>query len=484
LKLAVILEHQERGVFGDDGIAFAEFDDFVRDTRARAGAVGLLEEAVDSMRGPHAIDLGITRVLLREVEFRGLFEFHATNAAAERNLRFAAAGITAVNPDGRAVIQIGQGAWFDVVDLQATEIELQIGRGRARELSAEGLGLAREVIAVRDKRRQTAGVLGELFEQRLVHIVADPDAEDLRAARTLRDELEKQRTRVEEAAVEMAQIRERDNIVDPDPESPNAVISPADRNLVAIELDLNTQRTRVIKIEGAFEQINKMKPEELREVLRTLQIDDQNVIKMVENLQIATAKEAELYASGLGERHPQLNSWHAQKEVFRKILADALTSVIQNQAALLQIEHRTLEHLQAKFEEALGKQIEDKKKTTAYIDAKTKYLQSKKIFEAAQIKYSTELLEKGIDFDPAKIWEKAEPSSSFAKPNVPAYVALSAVIGLVLGVGLAFFIELLIQRIEWLDKASDFQSFAENGRGHCRQSWIHAKARVETRPSL
>jgi uncharacterized protein involved in exopolysaccharide biosynthesis len=154
----------------------------------------------------------------------------------------------------------------------------------------------------------------------------------------LRDELEKQRTRVEEAAVEMAQIRERDNIVDPIQESPNAVISPADRNLVAIELDLNTQRTRVIKIEGAFEQINKMKPEELREVLRTLQIDDQNVIKMVENLQIATAKEAELYASGLGERHPQLNSWHAQKEVFRKILADALTSVIQNQAALLQIE--------------------------------------------------------------------------------------------------------------------------------------------------
>src|SRR5688572_30470241 len=88
------------------------------------------------------------------------------------------------------MIEIWQGARFDVVDLQAAEIELQIGRGRARELSAEGLGLAREVVAVRDERRQAAGVLRELLEQRLVHVVADTDAEDLRAARTLRNELE------------------------------------------------------------------------------------------------------------------------------------------------------------------------------------------------------------------------------------------------------------------------------------------------------
>src|SRR4029079_11763165 len=141
-------------------------------------------------------------------------------------------------------------------------------------------------------------------------------------------------------------LRGEDIVVDPDRESPNAVISPADRNLVAIEQDLNQQRTRVIKIEGAFEQITKMKPEELREVLRTLQIDDQNVVKMVENLQIATAKEAELYASGLGENHPQLNAWRAVKKVCLDVLSDALTSVMQNQATLLEIERRTLASMQ------------------------------------------------------------------------------------------------------------------------------------------
>ena len=45
-----------------------------------------------------------------------------------------------------------------------------------------------------------------------------------------------------------------------------------------------------------------------------------------------------------------------------------------------------------------------------YTEAKARALQASRIYEAAQTKYSTELLERGIDFDPAKIWEKAEPS--------------------------------------------------------------------------
>ncbi len=54
--------------------------------------------------------------------------------------------------------------------------------------------------------------------------------------------------------------------------------------------------------------------------------------------------------------------------------------------------------------------IEEKAHANDYIEAKTRYLQAKRIYEAAQTKYATELLERGIDFDPAKIWEKAEPA--------------------------------------------------------------------------
>lgn len=47
-------------------------------------------------------------------------------------------------------------------------------------------------------------------------------------------------------------------------------------------------------------------------------------------------------------------------------------------------------------------------KLQSYLDAKSRYLMARKVFEAAQIKFSKET-DEGIDFDPVKIWEKAEP---------------------------------------------------------------------------
>lgn len=272
-----------------------------------------------------------------------------------------------------------------------------------------------------------------------------------RALAQLKDELEHQRKTVVEAATEMAQVRERDNIIDQDPESQNAVVATADRNVVDIEKQVNEKRLKVTEIKGQFDAIMKMKPEELRDVLHTLNIEDAIVNRMVQNLQDATAKEAELSSSGLGENHPRLKAVRSQKEVYLKTLADQLESQRKIQASRLQIEEDILKTLEAKFESALKAQIEDKKKTSAYVEAKTRYIQAKKIAEAAQIKLNTEQIDRRIDFEPAKIWERAEKSSYWARPNVAAYMVLAAIVGLIVGVSLAFFIEYLDTSVKTLE---------------------------------
>ncbi len=60
-------------------------------------------------------------------------------------------------------------------------------------------------------------------------------------------------------------------------------------------------------------------------------------------------------------------------------------------------------------------------------------------------------MKRQIDADTAKIWEKAERSDFPAKPNVPAYMALAAIVGIVIGVSLAFFIEYLDTSVKTLD---------------------------------
>jgi uncharacterized protein involved in exopolysaccharide biosynthesis len=55
-------------------------------------------------------------------------------------------------------------------------------------------------------------------------------------------------------------------------------------------------------------------------------------------------------------------------------------------------------------------QAADKATVVPYIDAKTRYIQGKRIHEAAQIKYSSELLARGGDVVPVRILELAKPS--------------------------------------------------------------------------
>ena len=56
--------------------------------------------------------------------------------------------------------------------------------------------------------------------------------------------------------------------------------------------------------------------------------------------------------------------------------------------------------------------IKTKSAIADYVKAKSKYIQDKQIFVAAQIKLSTDMLDKGIDFDPAIIREKATPAEA------------------------------------------------------------------------
>ena len=267
----------------------------------------------------------------------------------------------------------------------------------------------------------------------------------------LKDEVEKQRKRSDEDAIEMAKIRERDGVIDPNPTDYGAMIGGVDRNIVMIEGQLNEARIDLMKLQGQMVQILKLKPEELKEALRTLGVNDQTVERVMVELQIAETNYIQLYNAGLGENHPRLLGLKALKEKYSTDLARSLETVRSNLGIRLQFQEDVLEKLEKKMEEAKGLQIADKQKNNDYIEAKTRFLQAKRIYEAAQTKYATELLERGIDFDPAKIWEKAEPAIRPTKPRVAAYMALAALLGLVIGVGLAFFIEYLDTSVKTLD---------------------------------
>jgi capsular polysaccharide biosynthesis protein len=79
-----------------------------------------------------------------------------------------------------------------------------------------------------------------------------------------------------------------------------------------------------------------------------------------------------------------------------------------------------------KAEGGLSEGRMEKEKLEAYAGAKARYLQQRKILEAAEMRLAAARMEKGIDFRPVALWRRAEPP---AKPASSHYMRRWHVLG-------------------------------------------------------
>lgn len=272
----------------------------------------------------------------------------------------------------------------------------------------------------------------------------------------LDEEVRKKRQEVEKAAGFAAQIRAREGINDPDPDNSASTPGVTQQFITGDVTKVNEARALVSQLSTQLQRIEQLKPEELMDVLRTLNIDDPTVLKNLPLRQDAMAEEARLQNSGVGDNHPRLKALRAQRAVYEDILSRQLDSIRRSQATKLKIERDRLEVLEQQLGMSKKEDIDAKTKMLEYIDAKNKYIQARKVMENAELTLASERMKINIQQNPAKILEKAEPSMYPAKPRVPAYMAVAAVVGLLVGCALAFFIEYLDTSVKTLDDAERF----------------------------
>lgn len=272
----------------------------------------------------------------------------------------------------------------------------------------------------------------------------------------LKDEVDKQRKIVEDAQAEAARIRMEQGIVDLYPESLDNVETTDTRNVQTDEDKANEARIAVATLKTQIQQTETLKPEEMMVALRTLNLDDPTVTKILPLYQDSVVEEARLLNSGLGQKHPKVTALRAQKEVYQKQLLDAVTALRSSLTTKLKINEATLGEIEKKLEQSKDAYQKGKILSKEYLQAKSAYIQAKKVLEGAQLKFSTEGMQKQITIIPAKIWEVAEESRNPARPNVWWYMIFAVFIGLALGIGLAFFIEYLDTSVKTLEDVEKF----------------------------
>ena len=272
-----------------------------------------------------------------------------------------------------------------------------------------------------------------------------------RGVSAMNEQVTKQQKKVEEAIAEVARIRDEEHIVDLNAEGIEDSQAPVNTVILKQESEVNEAEMKVAALSARLDQIEKLKGEELMRMLATLDIQDPTIQKILPNYQDAFASEALLLNSGLGPNHPKLKALRATQDVYAKQLEAQVSSIRSALEKNLKTMQATRDQLRKRLEEINAKQLATKNLSANYTRAKNAYIKEKLILDGVRTRAATQTMELAMPRVAVSVKQKAEPPSVPARPRVALNLMLGALVGLVLGVGLAFFIEYLDTSVKTME---------------------------------
>jgi capsular exopolysaccharide synthesis family protein len=272
-----------------------------------------------------------------------------------------------------------------------------------------------------------------------------------RAVTAMNDEVDKQQKRVEEARAEMAKIRDEEHIVDLNPEGTEDSQAPVNNIVVKQEQEVNDAEGKIALLSSKLTQIESLKGDDLMRMLPTLDVQDPTMQKILPNYQDALAQEALLLNSGLGENHPKVKSLRAARQVYTHQLEQQIGIIREGLERNLRSAQGTRDGLSKRLDQINAKQLQTKNQSANYTRAKNSYIKEKTLLDGVRNRAQTQTMELAMPRFAVSVKQIAEPPSYPARPRVGLNLTLGALVGLVIGVGLAFFIEYLDTSVKTMD---------------------------------
>ncbi|HEY0369057.1 MAG TPA: polysaccharide biosynthesis tyrosine autokinase [Chthoniobacterales bacterium] len=272
-----------------------------------------------------------------------------------------------------------------------------------------------------------------------------------RALSSMNDEVAKQQKKVDDASGEVARIRDEQGIVDLNPEGTEDAQTPVNSIVLKQEQELNEAEMKVAQLSSQLQQIEKLKGEDLMRMMPTLNIQDPTIQKILPIYQEASANEALFLNSGLGENHPKLKAVRATKEVYVRQLEEQVGIIRTGLQKNLQGAQATRDQLRKRLDELNARQLASKNSSAEYTRAKNSYIKEKTLLDSVRARAQTQTMELAMPRMAVSVKQVAEPPSYPARPRVSLNLALGALVGLVVGLGLAFFIEYLDTSVKTME---------------------------------
>lgn len=159
----------------------------------------------------------------------------------------------------------------------------------------------------------------------------------------------------------------------------------------------------------------------------------------------------QLKTQGLGERHPTVLAEVQNLDNMRKQLEEGVTSLRETLMAQLDMATERLEKVKILSSEKKGEAIDTAVDSQDYIDAKRELDTAQEMLNTMKVKLLSETIQERIPTNTILVHEDPVIAQAPVSPNVTLNLVLGAVVGLIFGVGIAFFLEYLDTSVKTLE---------------------------------
>lgn len=309
-----------------------------------------------------------------------------------------------------------------------------------------------QITVLSTDRQEAADIANRIAEEYRTRRVGEQQRLVSQSLYQLQEEVAKQSRRVDELRAEAQKIRIENKIQDLNPDSVEDPMQAANQVLLSVEQQVSDERLKVSSLKAKYDQINRLTDDQIMRSITTLEVQDPTINQMLPQYQEVVSEEAKLLNSGLGTNHPTVRSLKAKKGVMENQLSAQISSLRSSMEANLRIAEESLRELENRLNESQSVQQESKTRAAGYYEAKNNYIQAKKVLEAAELRLSTEAMQRTMPQDPAMIWERAEPAEYPSRPRILLNMLIGVVVGLGFSIGLAFFIEYLDTSVKTMEE--------------------------------
>jgi capsular exopolysaccharide synthesis family protein len=206
-----------------------------------------------------------------------------------------------------------------------------------------------------------------------------------------------------------------------------------------------------MNLESQVQNLLKYDSEALLIYASGLDLPD-NIIKSLYPQYLEQMRQIEgLKASGLGNRHPTILSNIRIMERTKDQLDEGVVNLRSRLQGNLELVKEQLQKSETRKRQTKKDALERSIDTTDYVDAKRDFETEQALLSQMKIKLVTEQIVSELPNETIVVHDEPAISDSPVSPNVTLNLVLGAVVGLIFGVGIAFFLEYLDTSVKSLE---------------------------------